>query len=306
MGRFSSQLQLFCILFKRQKSSLLLAVSLKWQRVRDKFQMIIERLFRLLLAHNNSKIHYFGSSGLKRYAYEIKFFDIEFLLKIFGVLGSGKLVFDLLAFKAEVSNIVFYWMLLVSVGIAFIILVYATIKQVRSWPHNVVEIEDSDKSEILNGNDLLTEKYVKNGYRTIREGITQKHYIMSDEVNRVLYEDRWHRYISCCEPFFLPEQCAYIAPYYLGKINRKKKSEGTYLYFNKLIGLLDDITSIEEDTQIRISKTNYFDFILTNESVKESYQPVIDSEREIIEGHKLLYNTNGTCETFRIHFVQMY
>lgn len=28
--------------------------------------------------------------------------------------------------------------------------------------------------------------------------------------------------------------------------------------------------------------------------MKESYQPVIDSEREIIEGHKLLYNTDGT------------
>ena len=86
-------------------------------------------------------------------------------------------------------------------GLVFIVGLYATIKQVRSWPHNVVEIENSDRLGTVVGNNLLAEKYVKNGYRILRERIAQKHYIMSDEVNRVLYEDRWHRYISCCEPF---------------------------------------------------------------------------------------------------------
>ena len=291
MGKLVPQLHLLFIIFNRWRLGLLFTISTKWQKLEIKSRRGFGKVVRWIF----EKIRL---TGLKRYAYGIRFFDIEFLLKIIAVLGSGKLFFDMWFSHIYENWISLYIIPFIVFGLVFITGLYATIKQVKSWSHNVVEIENPDKLEPVDSNSLLTEKYLKNGYRIIREGVTQKHYIMSDEVNRVLYEDLWHRYISCCQPFILPEQCAYIAPYHLSKINQEKKAQGTHLYFSKLIGLLDDITSTEEDTQIRISNTNYFDFILTNEIVSDSYQPVIDWDREIIQGHKLLYNSNGTLRNF--------
>lgn len=110
-------------------------------------------------------------------------------MKIFAVLGSGKLFFDVCISHIYENWFSLYLTPFLVFGLVFIVGLYATIKQARSWPHNVVEIENSDKAGTAVGNNLLTEKYVKNAYRILREGITQKHYIMGGAVNRVLYEE---------------------------------------------------------------------------------------------------------------------
>ena len=237
-------------------------------------------------------------SSFDRLAYSIRLLDVEFLLKFLGVLGSGKIIYDMLGKISLTTKNCFSLIVLIVFMVIFLIVLFAMIKQIKSLSGNVVELGKADSPQLIYGDDLLTEKYIDNGYQVLQEEATEKHYVMSDSVNRTLYEDRWHRYIPYNDTFFLPEQCVYIAPYHLKKIYRKRKSQGTHLYISNLIGLLDDITAVEKDMEVRITKTNYFDFILTNETVSNSYLPVTDCKREVIEGRELLYNLNGTLRNF--------
>ncbi len=237
-----------------------------------------------------------------RAAYSLRLLDVEFLLKAFGVIGSVKLIQEvltpLLEGGADSLSKVLYIVLLIILVVAFFLVGWAMVKQAASWKKNVMEVDSSTRGTINPDATLLTEKYADNGYEIMQDHATNKYYIMSPEVNRVLYEDRWRRHLCLDGEFLLPIQCALVAPYFLHKVYREKKTRGTQLYLSNLIGLMDDVTAASEDAQIRVMKTNYFDFMLTNETVNRAYLPVNEPGQDMIEGYKLLYNQNGTLRGY--------
>lgn len=179
------------------------------------------------LFHRLSYLYHRHFPYFDRYAYSIRLLDIEFLLKAFGFFGSGKLILEVGEYLFQEDGSLLYILPLAVLVAAFIIVGYAMVRQMRSWKRNVTEVLTPASVAKSPADTLLSERYVKNGYHVLQDEGTKKHYIMSRQVNRILYEDRWHRYLSFDGTFFLPEQCVRIAPYYLDKAYREKKSRGT-------------------------------------------------------------------------------
>lgn len=134
---------------------------------------------------------------------------------------------------------------------------------------------------------ILPYIYRDNGY-SIQEFNKEK-FIMSDEVNNLIYSDKFSLKLDYSGKFLLSKEVRLIAPFAL---NRAFKSKRT-IYNSQLIRLADEIY-LEHDNKIRIQKTDYFQGLCTNEMVYSKLKSVLNIyDPFVFKGEDLMLDENG-------------
>lgn len=225
--------------------------------------------------------------------------DTEFLLKMTeNPYLLGILLFVLLSlisgfvFASNTSN--YYFLHMLSILSLFFTLSLISSVVYRNIISRIRKIHFTAMHLVPDSRSVkLSDEYMKNGYKIVQDPISRAHYAMSNKVNLVLYEDRWHRYITHGGPFKLPKQCLAIASFYLLEQFKKCKMNGVPIFCGDLAGIADDITVAEEDRYLRMKKTNYFNYLLTNNITNHAYYAAGGQGWEKFDGSSLLYTKDG-------------
>lgn len=164
---------------------------------------------------------------------------------------------------------------------------YVETQELDERNNEFFEIDVNNYKSSVRDKIILPYVYRANGY-SIQE-FNNERFVMSDEVNNLIYSNKFSLNLHYSGKFILSKEIKSIAPFALNKAFKAKST----LYNSQLIRLADEIY-LDHDNKIRVQKTDYFQGVCTNEMVYTKLKSVINIyDPFVFKGEDLLLDENG-------------